>query len=83
MTKTFSIEESIAEAKREIREGIAEGFFPSTLSSFHELNEYCDANELGGLCDDSVMDTLTDEEFFTVGKVVQAQLNKWIIDGMK
>lgn len=35
----------------ESRSGMA---LPTTVRSFSELHDYCDANELGGLCDDDI-----------------------------
>ena len=78
----FTAHSSIKLAKEEIKELIADGTFPNDISGFEELHNYCDANELGGLCDDGLMDTLSDDEFLSIGKTVQAELDKWIKEGM-
>jgi len=82
MTTKLTIEDSIKLAKSEIRESIADGTFPSSISSFDELHNYCDANELGGLSNDEHMDTLTDDEFVSYGEIVHTKLNQWIVEGM-
>jgi hypothetical protein len=83
MRTKFTTEESIKIAKKEIKELIADGTFPKTISSFDELHNYCDANELGGLCDESLMDTLEDDEFFSFGDIVHSELDYWIKNSMK
>jgi len=83
MQTKFTTKQSIEMAKKEIEELISDGTFPSSISSFDELHNYCDANELGGLSDDALMDTLTDDEFFSFGEIVQKELDSWIKNGIK
>lgn len=39
--------------KQEITDGIAEGWIPPDIADFDELHDCCDANTLGGMCDDA------------------------------
>ena len=47
------IKEAVARSKREIIADIASGRVPATVKTFSELHDYVDANEYGGLCDES------------------------------
>lgn len=53
-----TIEETVARMKREILEEMDAGRIPRTVSSFSELHDYIDANELGGFCEDPLADDL-------------------------
>lgn len=52
------IVQTIATMKREVSDLIASGIIPASVQTFSELHDYCDANELGGFCDDSEGETL-------------------------
>ena len=53
-----TIEETVARMKREILEEMDAGRIPRTVSSFSELHDYIDANELGGFCESAIFDAL-------------------------
>lgn len=53
-----TIEETVARMKREILEEMDAGRIPRTVSSFSELHDYIDANELGGFCEEKLASDL-------------------------
>lgn len=68
------------------------GPVPPPLTSFAELHDYCDANELGGLCDESIMaegnrlfpgrsdsGTLATQQWMEFSDRVQALADEWIV----
>lgn len=63
MTQAEFIAASVALAKQEIMQTWADGglwhpdgkVMPLTVTTFSELHDYCDANELGALCNDDVL----------------------------
>lgn len=65
---------------------------PKTLTSFGEVHDYCDANELGGLCDDAVtqeanqlfsqrtdVETVTTQEWMDISDRIQTLADEWIV----
>jgi len=54
--KTF--DEVVSQMKAEVLDEIKAGRIPSTVRSFSELHDYIDANELGGFCDDEIVDEM-------------------------
>lgn len=59
MTTTYTavqqafIDKTIARMKSEILEDVRSGLIPAGVKSFGELHDHVDANEYGGLCEDS------------------------------
>jgi hypothetical protein len=53
-----TIEQTVARMKREILAEMDAGTIPRNVSSFSELHDYIDANELGGFCDDKIASDL-------------------------
>lgn len=66
---------------------------PVTLASFGELHDYCDANELGGLCDDAVTaeanrlfpgrtddETVATQDWMELSDRIQTLADEWIIN---
>lgn len=64
---------------------------PLTVDSFSQLHDYCDANELGGLCDDAVTDegnrlfpereddsTLATQEWMDACNHIQDAIHAWL-----
>jgi len=45
---------TVARMKAEIIRDIKAGIHPATIRDFGDLHTHCDANEYGGLCEDSV-----------------------------
>lgn len=65
---------------------------PKTLTSFCEVHEYCDANQLGGLCDDAVtheanhlfsqrtdVETMATQEWMDISDRIQTLADEWIV----
>lgn len=65
---------------------------PKTLTSFGELHEYCDANQLGGLCDGAVtqeanqlfsqrtdVETVATQEWMDISDRTQTLADEWIV----
>ena len=66
---------------RQIRRDIASGRVPSTVRDFSQLHDYVDANEYGGLCDDtSGIDWINDDD--DASNAVQNKVNALILSGM-
>lgn len=80
---------------KQILELVSTGTIPKTVANFAGLHDYIDANELGGFCDDSLIDTFLavfpkgdsdDEEalgsdgLLAASNTVQNAVNKWIIE---
>jgi len=66
---------------RQIRRDIANGRVPSTVRDFSQLHDYVDANEYGGLCDDtSGIDWTNDDD--DAGNTVQNKVNALILAGV-
>jgi hypothetical protein len=91
------IAKRITQAKREIIGGILRiyggvlGDIPLTVHSFSELHEYCDANELGGLCDDNITaegnrlfpertdpGTIATQGWMDASNKIQDRINVWL-----
>lgn len=64
---------------------------PLTLAGFSEVHDYCDANELGGLCDDDIIeeanrlfpdrtdaDTLATQDWMEICNRLQTLADEWI-----
>ncbi len=84
------IEASIARAKREIIENLCEWgeqrpdrTRPWPIASFADLHEWCDANTLGGLCDDQwcVDDDGLADGWMSGANEVQDTIDTWIRAG--
>lgn len=67
---------------------------PFNITSFGDLHDYCDANELGGLCEDDVVtvgnqlfparddeDTVRTQGHMDACEVIQDTINNWIASG--
>ena len=65
---------------------------PMTLTGFGELHDYCDANELGGLCDDAITEeanrlfpgrteaeTVATQEWMQISDRIQTLADEWIV----
>lgn len=65
---------------------------PKTLTGFCEVHEYCDANQLGGLCDDAVtheanhlfsqrtdVETVATQEWMDISDRIQTLADEWIV----
>jgi len=66
---------------RQIRRDIANGRVPSAVRDFSQLHDYVDANEYGGLCDEtSGIDWINDND--DAGNTVQNKVNALILSGM-
>lgn len=75
------------------REPLAVGgkIVPDTIRSFGELHLYCDANCLGGLCEDhrgnvlfprrTERDTILTQGFMEVMEIIQTAVHVWIANG--
>lgn len=48
----------VEKIKAEVERLMAEGKIPPTVRSFSDLHDHCDANCLGGLCDDEMVDAM-------------------------
>lgn len=59
-------------AKREINDLIENELVPATIADFAELHDYCDANEIGGVTEDS---------FSELFERLQQELDAWIKEG--
>jgi hypothetical protein len=66
---------------------------PVTLTGFGELHDYCDANELGGLCDDAITEeanrlfpgrtdaeTVATQEWMQISDRIQTLADEWIVN---
>lgn len=91
------IGERIAQIKKEVSDTVGTNFYaegkilPDTISTFGELHDYCDANELGGLCDDDITDkanalfpertdpdTISTQAWMEACEVIQCTVNVWL-----
>ena len=100
--QTTFINARIEQAKAEILDTVGKGFYPEgkiltlDLKSYSELHDHCDANELGGLCDDDIVqagDALfgTSQEMRDAGDIsdgwidacntIQNAIDAWIKSG--
>ncbi len=71
-------EQVITQMKKEVLECMSEGQIPFTASSFSELHEYIDANELGGFCDDDCPhDSSSDEDTAFINDC-QGAIDEWL-----
>lgn len=81
----MTIARAVNRAKREILLDVAQGKVPaSKITSFADLHNYVDANEYGGLCEDTDdADWLRDEDLAgqMAANWVQDQLDTWIKRG--
>lgn len=76
----------VERAKTEILADIEKGVVPDSVEYFAELHNFVDANEYGGLCEDSFFDELTnsfddmsrDDRSVEVANRVQNELDQWI-----
>lgn len=50
-----TVEQLVEAMKRDIRGLIEAGRVPADIDSFSRLHDYCDANCLGGLCDEATL----------------------------
>lgn len=93
------LDADVARAKAEVMEIITKGTLTSRgveqpaaedITEFGDLHDYCDANMLGGLCDeDPTLDALcrrdgTDEgndRWIQYGNALQAAVHAWIVEG--
>jgi hypothetical protein len=71
----------IERGKREITEDVKSGRVPSTVTSFGDLHDFVDANEYGGLCEEDLANSLSNDDWVAVGNDVQDALDRWIKDG--
>ena len=72
---------AVALAIAQITADIRAGLVPATISAFGELHQFVDANEYGGLCDDtSGIDWINDTQ--NAGVTVQDHLDTLILSGM-
>lgn len=75
-------------------EPLAGKIVPITITSFGDLHDYCDANELGGLCDDDITakgsglfpertdnGTLATQAWMDACDVIQDTIHDWIASG--
>lgn len=69
------IAKATARAKAEILADIATGRVPADVASFAALHDYVDANEYGGLCEESI-----DPTFVPVNEI-QNSLDAWLARG--
>lgn len=88
-----SFERVLADAKQQVLALVADARVPLGVASFSELDDYCDANELGGFCDDDKADEWIEafggrdehegwpEEYHQFVDSVQAAVDKWIKAG--
>lgn len=53
-----TLEQLIERIKEDVISLMAAGSIPKSVKTFSELHNYCDANCLGGLCEDTVFDAL-------------------------
>jgi hypothetical protein len=72
---------AVARSKIEINADIASGRVPATVASFGELHDYVDANEYGGLCEDSRLAMLILRNDCEMGNAIQNAVDAWIKAG--
>ena len=53
-----NLDETVIRMKKEIVADMKSGIVSPQINSFSELNDYVDANEYGGFCDDDYADAL-------------------------
>lgn len=78
MSFSSDLDLAIKRAKAEILDDIENGRVPADVTTFRELHDHVDANEYGGLCEDSPMSTRT---LVVFGNELQRQLNLWLRAG--
>lgn len=57
-TQAPTLEQLIERIKEDVIRLMAAGLIPQTVKTYSDLHDHCDANCLGGLCEDSVFDAL-------------------------
>jgi len=77
---------AILRARAEVLGMIAVGQVPADVRTFSELHDYCDANELGGLCDEGseiagLASPSDDDDACEFANAVQCAVDKWLRDG--
>lgn len=77
-----SKENVISDMKKEILELIENGTIPKTISSFSELHDYIDGNELGGFCEDDCPFNHSSQEDTDFLNYCQDTIDTWIKSGM-
>lgn len=72
---------TVARIKQEVATMLAEEEMPGTVRSFSELHDYCDANCLGGLCDDNAVDDASSDTAANFLNAVQDAVDTWLAAG--
>ena len=67
----------IEEIKQEILQDITDGVLPETVGSFTDLHDYVDANEYGGLTDESNPNSKISIEDIDY---IQTSVSQWLIN---
>jgi hypothetical protein len=91
--RTFTVAETVAQAKQEILADVRSGRLPRDAHSFSDLHDFVDANEYGGLCDPRTVEDLINHlggydadgnppsAWITYANTVQAELDAWLKRG--
>lgn len=80
MTSTEAlIQSAVTQAKKEIREDIADGTLPANVATFVDLHDHVDANEYGGLCDPNSPHAALDLD--NGWTEFQDAVDQWLVDG--
>ena len=70
----------INRAKAEVIEDVKAGIVPATITRAHELHDYVDANEYGGMCAENFGDNF-DQTVDTANAMFEA-LDAWVRTGI-
>ncbi len=76
------IEERVEQSKLEIVDDMTSGRVPDTINYFGALHDWVDANEYGGLCDETLAAQCpTTEDWLDLGNEVQNIVHAWLVAG--
>lgn len=81
-----TIDQTVSRMKVEILTEIESGRIPDSVQSFSDLHDYVDANEFGGMCEDSIADPIIEslgdyDAFIDYVNHCQCIVHEWLVNG--